>query len=371
VDLKAAAMHSKSKPFNLSLDHFKEIERRAHAYPLPPEGFDPLSATAAQLDKYGLPPRPSRETEPDRFQFWTRLLSKPFEVIATAFPKLASDVLPLVATTRVGSDGPRGFRSFENSRNWSGAYIVPERPDKFVYVTGTWRVPALSLPPVLPEGAAASDQYQSSAWIGIDGHQRYPMASMPQIGTSQNLQVLDGVETVTTYAWWQWWSLDDNYPPDNRSNPPVTITNIPVSSQDEIIAGLTLRSADEVQFFIKNQTTGLFTTFLVVAPGPILPLGSTAEWIVERPTVIGDHRLYPLPNYGKVDFRDCFAQSAPSIGAPATTCRLDRPRLIRMVEVFPDPHRTSFVSLPRKLSRSSVRVSYRDASAPGSGGRLT
>jgi len=92
---------------------------------------------------------------------------------------------------------------------------------------------------------------------------------------------------------------------------------------------------------------------------------------VERPTVIDDHRLYPLPNYADVVFRDCFAQSAPTIGEPATTRRLDRPRLIRMFEIFPTPHRTSFVSLPRKLSNSSIRVAYRNAAAPGSGGLLT
>jgi hypothetical protein len=369
VDVKAAAM-PESKSFQLSVDYFKEIEQRAHAYPLPPAGFDPLLATDAQLDRYGLPPRPSRETEPDLFQFWTRLLSKPFEVIATEFPKLENGKLPLVRITRVGRGGPRAFDLFEISRNWSGAYLTPERSDKFVYVTGTWQVPTPSLPRVLPEGATTGDEYQSSTWIGIDGHQCYPMSSMPQIGTSQFLQIVGGGENITTYAWWQWWSLDDNYPPDNRNNPPVPIPNIPVSLNDEIIAGLTLRSADEVQFFIKNQTTGLFTTFLVVAPGPILPLGSTAEWIVERPTVIDSHRLYPLPNYDDVVFRDCFAQSAASIGAPATTRRLDRPRLIRMFEIFPAPHRTSFVSVSRKLSSGSIRVSYNDASAPGSGGRL-
>jgi hypothetical protein len=370
VDLKAAAMHPKSKRFHLSLDYFREIERRAHAYPLPPRGFDPLSTADAQLDRYGLPPRPIREKEPDLFQFWTRLLSQPFEVIATEFPKPEKGQLPRVPLNRVGRGGRRGLYRLESSRNWSGAYIIPERPDKFVYVTGTWQVPALSLPPVLPEGAAASDEYQSSTWIGIDGHQRYPTSSMPQIGTSQCFQIVDGIEKITTYAWWQWWSLDDQFPPDNRNVPPVPIPNIPVALNDEIIAGLTLRSADEVQFFIKNQTTGLFTTFLVVAPGPILPLGSTAEWIMERPTVINDHRLYPLPDYADVVFRDCLAQSAPAIGEPATTCRLDRPRLIRMFEVFPTPHRTSFVSLPRRLSHSSIRVSYRDASAPGSGGLL-
>jgi len=362
-------MQKAAKGFRLSPEFFREIERRAHAYPTPPKYFDPLLATNAQLVEYGLPPRPDSETEPELFQFWTRLLSKPFEAIPTEFPKFEDN--QSVPLNRVGRGGRQGLRRMESSRNWSGACIVPERPDKFVYVTGTWQVPTPSLPPVLPEGAGASDEYQSSTWIGIDGRRRYPTSSLPQIGTSQIFQSVNGIEEITTYAWWQWWSLDAGYPPRDRPNPPVPIPNIPVSPNDEIIAGLTVRSTDEVQFFIKNQMTGLFTTFLVVAPGSILPLGSTAEWIVERPTVIDDDRLYPLPNYTDVVFRDCFAQSAPSIGAPATTRRLDRPRLIRMVEVFPTPHRTSFVSLPRYLSKSSVRVSYRDASAPGSGALLT
>ena len=368
MDVKAVSIQKPGKQFRLS-DDFFEIDRRAHAFPTPPKEFDPLSATDGQLAQFGLPPRPNRDTEPELFRFWSRLLSKPFEALRAEFLKREDDQkIPLF---RVGRAGRRGLRQMENSRNWSGAYIVPERASKFVYVTGTWQVPAPSLPPVLPEGAAATDEYQSSTWIGIDGHCRYPKSSLPQIGTSQIFQIVDGIEKITTYAWWQWWSLDASYPPNNRNNPPVPIPNIPVSVNDEIIAGLTLLSADEVQFFIKNQTTGLFTTFLVVAPGSILPLGSTAEWIVERPTVIDDRRLYPLPNYSDVVFRDCFAQSAPSIGAPTTTRRLDRPRLIRMFEVFPTPYRTSFVSLPRKLDESSMRVSYRDASAPNSGALLT
>ena len=365
------AMLTMPKHFQLSMTYFEEIERRAHAYPLPPEDFDPLSASNAQLDVYGLPLRPDPETEPELFAFWTRLLSYPFRVIATEFPKPKGNNLPPIPLLLVGRGGSRGFRHFENSRNWSGAYIIPERLDKFVFVTGTWHVPTPSLPPVLPEGSSANDDYQSSTWIGIDGHRRYPMSSMPQIGTSQCFKIVDGVEQITTYAWWQWWSLDEHFPPDNRPLPPVPIPNFPIALHDEITAGLTVRSTDEVQFFIKNQTTGLFTTFLVIAPGQILPLGSTAEWIMERPTVIGDHRLYPLPNYTDVVFSNCLAQAAASVGSPTTTLRLDRPRLIWMYERFASPHRKSFVSLPEKEAKSRLRVRYRDASSLGSGGLLT
>ena len=272
------AVETKAKAFHFSHGFFEEIERRAHAYPTPPKELDLLQAPDAQLAKYGLPPRPDKAKEPELYQLWNKLLGQPFDAFAIDFANLEHNLKPPIPLNRVGCGVRRGIHPVENSRNWSGAYIIPESSDKFVYVTGSWQVPSPSLPPVYPAGAGAGDEYQVSVWIGIDGHQRYPMSSMPQIGTTSAYAGSDG--TVTTSAWWQWWSLDASYPPSNRNNPPVPIPDFPVSVGDEIIAILTLMSADEVQFFIKNQMTGLFPTFLVVAPGPILPLGCTAEWIV-------------------------------------------------------------------------------------------
>lgn len=355
-------------------DYFQEIERRAHAYPVPPAAFDPLSATNAHLDNHGLPSRPDQISEPELFQHWKLMLGPPFEPVVPEFPKQIDSDLRSLLLHRVGSTGGRPLgaaRRRENSRNWSGAYIVPPRPNRFVHVAGGWQVPRPAVPAVLPEGAVAgNDEYRSSTWIGIDGHRGYPNSSLPQIGTSQFIKVVDGQPTVTTAAWWQWWSIDDQFPPQDRNNPPVPIPNFPVAVGDEILASLTVQSPDEVRFHIKNQTTGLFTTFLVVAPGPILPLGSTAEWIMERPTVLGQRRMYPMPNYTDVVFRNCLARSASTIGGTITTQRLNNARLIRMFEVFPNPHRISFISLPQKKSNTSVRVFYRDASAPGSGGLL-
>jgi hypothetical protein len=39
------------------------------------------------------------------------------------------------------------------------------------------------------------------------------------------------------------------------------------------------------------------------------------------------------------------------------------PRLIRMYEDFGGPHRSAFVSLPKRLGPSSLRISYREAGA--------
>jgi len=357
-------------PPDLPPEYLAEIARRAHPYPLPPADFDPLSATDAQLDQYGLPARPDQKAEPDLFQYWSWLLGKPFRVITPEFSTPGGSAPPAPADQGSRS-GRWGVRGRENSRNWSGLYIMPQRPNRFVQVIGSWHVPQPSVPPVLPEGAVPdNDEYQSSTWIGIDGHRSYPKSSMPQIGTGQFIRVADGIKTVRTTAWWEWWSKDDQFPPQNRNNPPVMIANFPVAIGDEISAGVTVQSSDEVRFYIKNQTKGVFTTFLVIAPGPILPLGSTAEWIMERPTVVGQRRMYPLPNFTEVAFRHCFARSASTIGDTLTTQRLDSARAIWMYEVFPNPHRTSFVSLPEKTSNSTFRVRYRDAPAPGCGGLL-
>src|SRR5712671_6599181 len=215
-------------------DFFDEIEQRAHVYPLPRADFDPLSTTDAQLDQYGLPTRPDQDTESELFQYWNWLLGKPFNLIIPEFPQRRGGVVPLY---QLGRGGRPSVRGHENSLNWSGLYIVPQRPNKFVHVVGSWRVPRPSVPPVLPEGAVpGNDEYQSSTWIGIDGHRSYPNSSLPQIGTTQVVKVAGGSETVDAWAWWQWWAKDDQFPPQDRNNPPVTITNFPVSFGDEISA---------------------------------------------------------------------------------------------------------------------------------------
>jgi hypothetical protein len=342
-----------------------DIERRAHAFPLPPADFDPLSATASQLEKYGLPARPDPRTERDLFLFWGLMLGPPIRIIAPDFLKKASRA-PLFALEAVApsrrsrSAAPfaRGFGHRESSQNWSGLYVVPPRPNRFLQVVGGWTVPRPMAPRVLPHGAApGSDEYRSSTWIGLDGHRTYPMSSLPQIGTSQFVKVVNGATTVETAAWWQWWMKDD---PDSA---PVDILNFPVSVGDEIFASLAVQASGDVLFHIKNQTSGLFASFVVIAPGAIVPLGSTAEWIMERPTELGSTRMYPMPHCTDVVFRHCLARSAPAVGEPATLQDLDNARLIRMYELFDNPHRKAFVSHPQKTGKTSARVFYREAGA--------
>ena len=352
--------------------YFAAIERRAHTYAPPPAGFDPLTANPTQLATYGLPPRPNATAEPELFAFWSRLLSPPFRFTIPEFPKRPLPEAILYDIFFRFDPGGRSrnpdfatFRHRETSLNWSGAYITPLRPNRFLFVTGGWTVPTAAVPSVPPEGVGADGGYRSSTWIGFDGHRsRYPGASLPQIGTSQHVKISGGASTTEYGAWWQWWKKNPD-PADDPEYAPVPIKNFPVSPGDEILACLLVLSNDEVRFHIKNQTTGIFCTFIVIAPGAIDPLGTTAEWIMERPAVLITRNLYPMPLCTDVNFQYCLAQSAPSLMAPPVTQRLSgNARLINMYERFAKPHRIAFVSKVKKTGPTTARVIYDEAGPP-------
>jgi hypothetical protein len=264
-------------------------------------------------------------------------------------------------TTQPAPPVGRGHR--ERSWNWSGAYITPIRPRRFSIMVGRWFVPTVKLPRTLPIVDGHPERLRNSAWIGFDGHRgRYPLASMPQMGTNHFLKNAGGTITTEYGAWWQWWKAHPD-PVSDPANEMIPITNFTVAPGDEILAGMVVTASQDVLFFIKNQTSGLFTSFLGMAPGVIAPIGSTAEWICERLTNPTDLKLYALPDYGTVKFDYCLASSAMKPLAPGITQSLaGGGRYIDMRERFAGPHRTALVSLASKAGPAGVTCRY---SEPG------
>jgi hypothetical protein len=220
-------------------------------------------------------------------------------------------------------------------------------------------------PAAVPDGADDEFlEYRSSTWIGVGGQRACLGSSLPQIGTSQFLKI--GSSEPTIGVFWEWWVKGAIYPPV-----PILNFDKKIKAGDEILTSLTVQDGWKVLFHIKNQTTGLFVTFLVYPPlEEIVALGSTAEWIMERPSHFNSRELYPLPHCTDVMFRYCLAKSAPPSGGPTTNQKLDNARLIRMYEMFPNPHRLAFVSQVEQTSKTAVRVFYREASVPYSAGAL-
>ncbi|MDP8922950.1 MAG: G1 family endopeptidase [Chloroflexota bacterium] len=284
------------------------------------------------------------------------------------------------ASSRMNAESPDRRvitrRGRESSFNWSGAYITPSDGRMFTEVHGWWRVPRVSRPPGAPVNAA----FDCSVWIGLDGQRRYYDASLPQIGTSHYLAC--GESEARTSVWWQWWLRGA------KNLPPVTVP-LKVNPGDEVMCSIFVVSPTRVRFIVKNNCTGeLCTPFETDEPtsyldlqesGPRVPVlvsGATAEWIVERPTIWPTETqepfpcYYELPDYGTVEFGDCFAVSAPEPRDLYAHVRrgeeervreesLEGARLINMYTVKQDPPLTVIVSEAQRNGDHGVRTSYR------------
>ncbi len=341
----------------------EKVLRSIHPFPVPTPGggFAPLEAANRQLAAYGLPERPNEMEEPEYYEFWNSMLGAPTEIVGPEF-LTADEMVPnllaaahVSAFERIGRErqSVRRFNHRKNSRNWSGAAITPLlRPNRFERVTGSWKVPRADPPSVSPSGAAS--EYRSSTWIGVGGQRSYN--SLPQIGTHQFVEVVDGVPRQKYEAWWQWWIKDRP-----GHNIPIVISNFDVAEGDEILASMTVEapSPGDVRFNLKNRRTGRLVAFKVRAPANIVELGATAEWVHERPTK--NNAMYPLPHCTDVEFRHCLAWSAPDFGAVQVPQKLEKNvRLIRMHETFDQPFRSALISVPEKQGPTRLRVRYRE-----------
>jgi hypothetical protein len=311
-----------------------------------PDGFNLLDATPDQLDLYGIPQKPDAKTEPRLYEFWRRLISSPFKARQPTFSSIDPSA----------QGGP-----LESLLNWSGALIHTLPPERIVFAAGGWNVPNVSQPSV-PALFTPSNDPRALLWVGLDGHEgALPNISLPQIGTAHWLN-----HKPEHFAWWEWWRNSSANAAPGPLQAITVIDNLPIDVDDEILAGLAVQVSGDVLFFIKNQSTGEFRSFLARPPGVIRPLGSSVEWIVERPTDPPSRKLSAIPAYGSVDFRYCMARAASD--GPLAPGRLltldDSARMIHMREVFADPNRTVTVSSPElrhdKDGSVGVTCSYKE-----------
>jgi hypothetical protein len=326
-------------------------------YKAVPDGYDLLGANREALYDYGIPERPDRDTEPRLYEFWKRLVSPPFHAKRPTFhvyhpphPEhmTKSDAYgPLMGEGLRDSDffWSRGGTS-QSSLNWSGAIISPPWPKRFILATAGWKAPKVRV--ALPPPVNSYHKHPKAlVWVGLDGYNGgVPRVSLPQIGTAH---FCNGQH----FAWWAWWC---NHSTPNT--PPRTwitrIKDFVVQPKDEILAGVSVLISHDVLFFIKNQRTGQFRSFLSRPPHDILPLGASAEWVVERPTEPRSRNFHALADYGRVDFKYCMAVAGD--GPVPRERRLmtlaNNGRVVNMREAFlPRPHHCGITYVSRAKRR--------------------
>jgi hypothetical protein len=182
------------------------------------------------------------------------------------------------------------------SPNWSGyiaqtSYSTPQS-NSVTYVTGTWTVPTVTY-------TSSVDVY-SCIWVGIDG---WNGNTVEQVGTNEN--VVNGQHVYN--AWWEMYST-------GSKQPQQIIKTWKVDAGDSITAlvkYITLGS-HAGQFYLSivdnSQLTDLPFSIYTTSAQYQSPLAqrSTAEWIVEAPT-LSNGSIAPLANFGTVTFTNCSA----------------------------------------------------------------
>lgn len=335
------------------------VQERLIERPQPPPDFNALRASDEQLLRHGIMPKP-RENRV-LLRLWEKALSPPQQLRALQFEELKFEAeyrlaRPITAFARdVGALSQTPSR-FGRSRNWSGAYVVANRYRRFTVIGAAWNVP-MPKAPETPDGDLIDDTYRAVTWIGFDGNY-LRSRSLPQAGTTQSVTVVGGAAASPTYeVWFQWWVRDQLFPP-------VTFDPVkyPVGEGDEMLCILAVDKTSGIVFVLLANLRKFWTVPIHYGTNEagLGVEGSTAEWIVERPTHFEPpYRLYPLPNYGHVVFEDCITAEAhdPPLGAPGD---LTDARRVRMtLEVIGPPHRSAVISRPKKLDANTLQASYR------------
>jgi hypothetical protein len=222
-------------------------------------------------------------------------------------------------------------------------------------VAAVWRIPGIGM----HGGLSGAPPPACSIWVGLDGQRRYINSSLPQIGTRQQFNVGNN---RTYYGWYQWWV---------RGQPsPTMIQTVPISLAEGDLVLCRVQASGPSSAIVSMLKLGVSPQFWwkTITPGASpftgqLPLisGATAEWVVERPTLLGSDELYRLPRFDPVTFEACAAEESLALHLPTRLQTLRGARFIQMFERLDGPQRISMLSKPSYLpanDRDAFRVDY-------------
>jgi hypothetical protein len=251
----------------------------------PPPGFDPVVATASELEQYGFPARPNHP----------RLLKLYQRVFARLKGRL-NYIEPAFRVIRDESHGPPPSAGVYTGDNWSGGVVQPPLGKSFNQVMGEWVVPNAYPKP--------GEVFLNSYWIGLDGFIGPALGEVLQAGVDCFL-----FETSSSlYPWHQW-----------APAAKVAISNLAVSAGDLVAISISAppgAGATTATVHFANISSGAATSYVISAPPSYQLAGSSAEWVVEADP---NH----LADYGQLFFDNCIACAGNSGAGGGTGRKLD------------------------------------------------
>lgn len=248
------------------------IDGVINEFPVPPEGFNPLTATDKQLETYGFPPRPTDEKS---LLDWNEMMSN---YKCTPVPQLEKTGNSHLPAQKADVPSTLSLSSTTYYTNWSG-YVAK---GNFAQVQGDF---------VQPTIASSNPSYtHESTWVGLGG---YNSGKLVQTGTAMNTYA----GNKEYYAWYEY--LSPAHP-----NPEIRLKNVTVRAGDKIHAYCSFqKSNNKFNAYIANNTNGTSQSILISISASEFFDQTTAEFINEHPSWGATDN--GLTNYGTTKWTNC------------------------------------------------------------------
>lgn len=246
-----------------------------------PKGFDFLAATNRELAWYGLPQRPDKAVEPKAYQIWERAM------LAAKHRAPAKLEVKSFTSTNMGPAGAESAisatQTATSSDNWSGVADTNKNKSwnnktSFALVASVFNVP-VAQPPFGACANGITGPFYEVSWNGIDGF------SNGDVVQGGSLSAADCYGNTQYEAWIEWY-------------PSYTIlAAFEVNPGDDMYVITYGYPGSSTQYvFVEDltlQTYGMYSLPYLKGPGLV---GSSAEWIVERPCCAANGSPLALAN---------------------------------------------------------------------------
>lgn len=288
------------------------IDGTEHQFPVPPEGFKPLTATDEQLETYGFPQRPDEENRED-YEEWVELMSN---YKFTQAPELEMTERLAEDNTGISThDIIAGNTVHPRGVNVAGYYSERKDSKFYTQIQGDFVYPNIST-----DVANSRDSF----WIGF-GDPSWGKAVCAGITT-----ICTKVGTNSTVPWYGYRQAGNSYIQEFR------FSGFKVNAGDNIHIYLSFQKANnKLSYYFANNTTGESKSNVIdyISADKYFD-GSIASWTVERRLNPVNDWYYYIADFGTVTFKNCKAMlntstswtnlnSLENIGSNNMSCAAD------------------------------------------------
>ncbi len=248
-------------------------------FPVPPKGFNPITATDEQLETYAFPARPDKNNNED-YQSWLSLMesykftSAPeISVVNNSISNFNSDIGD-VSTYAKSTDYGLAASGYYSHLGESKEFYTQLQVD---YVH----------PKVTAIGGGNSG---NSYWVGF--------------GHYSGARIQAGTANKNYDQPWAWYSYNNRV----NLNSEIKIDNFIVNAGDNIHIYIAfMKSSGKLNYYFVNMTTGKSVSSVVSIPNAEMYFnGQIASWSAS-PLLSKGYPTGTLGNYGRVTFKNCKA----------------------------------------------------------------